>query len=418
MKDKLEINVTDHFVSQRRVHSLTDGPHVFEQFSASHRRLCRRVVAAILAAVMVSLLLTGCSPKPDDPRQESAIATNVTLTAAQRGHIRLYTVEPSGFRKAIETTGTVDFDHDQATTVLAPISGPVSRLLVSLGEEVKTGEPLAVVNSPDFASAISAYRKALATARITRQLADQDQELLQHDGVAPREAEQAKIDAANAEADRDAALQELRSLGVDGQTIKAIQGGQAVSRVRAMIRSPIAGTVVEKLVTPGQLLQAGSTPCFTVADLSRVWIMAHMFGPDLASISVGDPAEVETGIITNDFSGTVDNISALVDPDTRSVAVRVVAHNSGGFLKKQMYVRVIVRARAESRGLLVPVSAILRDEEDLPFVYVALSDGSFAQRRVTLGYRADDRYDITSGLQAGDRVVVEGGLFVQFLQNQ
>lgn len=418
MKDKSEINVADHTVSRRFLHSMTEGPCDLQSFRAPRRRLWPKVLWAILASIVVGLVLAGCSPKADDPQPQPAIATNVTLTAAQREHIQFYTVELSGFHKAVETTGTVDFDHDQATTVLAPISGPVTQLLVSLGEQVKAGEPLAVVDSPDFANAISAYRKALATARITRQLADQDQDLLQHDGVAPREAEQAKIDAANAEADRDAALQELRSLKVDRQTIKDIQDGEAVPRVRGMIRSPISGTVVEKLITPGQLLQAASTPCFTVADLSRVWIMAQVFGPDLGSIGVGDPVEVETGIATNNFSGKVDNISALVDPDTRSVAVRVVAGNPGGFLKKQMYVRVIIRARTESTGLLVPVSAILRDEEDLPFVYVALPDGSFARRRVMLGYRVDDRYDITSGLKAGDRVVVEGGLFVQFLQNQ
>lgn len=418
MKNKTEINVTRLGVRRRRMVSMTREPRGFRPIGGPSRRLCRRALAALPAAILAGLLLDGCSPKTDDPQPESTMASNITLTAAQQGHIQLYTLEPSGFHKAVETTGTVDFDHDQATTVLAPISGPVARMLVSLGERVKAGEQLAAVDSPDFANAISAYRKAIATARITRQLADQDQELLQHDGVAPREAQQARIDATNAEADRDAALQELRSLAVDEKTIEAIQDGKAVPQARGLIRSPIAGTVVEKSITPGQLLQAGSTPCFTVADLSRIWIIAQVFGSDLASIQVGDPVDVETGIGTNSLSGTVDNISALVDPDTRSVAVRVVADNPGELLKKRMYVRVIIRARAESNGLLVPVSAILRDEENLPFVYVALPDGSFARRRVTLGYRVDDRYDVTSGLQAGDRVVVEGGLFVQFLQNQ
>ena len=114
----------------------------------------------------------------------------------------------------------------------------------------------------------------------------------------------------------------------------------------------------------------------------------------------------------------MDNISALVDPDTRSVAVRVVADNPGNFLKKQMYVRVLIHARQESTGLLVPVSAILRDDENLPFVYVAQPDGSFARQHVTLGYRTGDQYDIADGLEAGDQIVVDGGLFVQFMQNQ
>jgi cobalt-zinc-cadmium efflux system membrane fusion protein len=185
-----------------------------------------------------------------------------------------------------------------------------------------------------------------------------------------------------------------------------------------MIRSPIAGTVVEKLITPGQLLSAGTTPCFTVADLSRVWVMTQVFGSDLASVSVGDPAVVETGIATNTFSGTVDNISAVVNPDTRSVLVRVVVENPGDFLKKQMYVHVRIESRQQSTGLLAPVSAVLRDDENLPFVYVAQADGSFARRHVTLGYRTGDQYDIAAGLQAGDQIVADGAIFIQFMQNQ
>jgi cobalt-zinc-cadmium efflux system membrane fusion protein len=298
------------------------------------------------------------------------------------------------------------------------MSGPVSRLLVSLGEQVKAEQPLAEVDSPDFATAISAYRKALGTVKITRQLAEQDQKLIGHNGITLREAEQAKVDAANAEADSEAALQQLVSLKVDPETIKAIQAGKLVARVPGMIRSPIAGTVVERPITPGELLDSGTTPCFTVADLSRVWVMAHLFGSDLGSVSVGDSAEVVTGNASEHFSGRVDNISALVDPDTRSVAVRVVVENPGGYLKKQAYVRVLIHSRTESAGLLVPVSGILRDDQNLPFVYVAQPNGSFGRQRVMLGYREGDRYEISSGLKAGERIVVEGGLFVQFLQNQ
>jgi cobalt-zinc-cadmium efflux system membrane fusion protein len=176
--------------------------------------------------------------------------------------------------------------------------------------------------------------------------------------------------------------------------------------------------VVEKLITPGELLQAGTTPCFTVADLSRVWVTAQVFGSDFASVSRGDPAEVVTDVVAKNFSGTVDNISALVNPDTRSVGVRVVVENPGDLLKKQMYVRVLIQVGKEGTGLMAPVSAILRDDEKLPFVYIARPHSSFARQHVTLGYRAGDQYEIVAGLQAGDKIVVEGGIFVQFMQNQ
>jgi cobalt-zinc-cadmium efflux system membrane fusion protein len=100
------------------------------------------------------------------------------------------------------------------------------------------------------------------------------------------------------------------------------------------------------------------------------------------------------------------------------VTARISVENPDGLLKKQMYVRVRIHSQQEQRGLLVPVSAILRDDENLPFVYVVQTDGSFAQRGVTLGYRSGDRYDITAGLQAGDRVVTDGAIFVRFMQTQ
>ncbi len=384
--------------------------------SAANRGFLR-VLALAVIALATAVSLSGCSDPSDRDAQAAAVTPgNVTLTKDQRQHIHLYTVAPSSFRTTVETTGVVDFDNDQATSVLAPFSGPVTRLLVSPGDHVRKGQPLALVDSPDFAAAIGAYRKALVTASNARRLAEVDKDLVQHEGVAQREAAQAQTDAASAEADRDAALQALVALNVDPAIIKNVQAGRPVARIEGTIRSPLSGTVVDKLITPGQLLQAGSTPCFTVADLSRVWVMAQLSAAELGAVSVGDPAEVETG--TGHLKGTVDNIAAVVNPDTRAVLARVAVENPQGLLKKQMYVRVRIQSRQPGRGLLVPVSAILRDDENLPFVYATQRDGSFARQHVTLGHRSGEQYVISDGLKAGDQVVVDGGIFVQFMQNQ
>ncbi len=373
--------------------------------------------STVLAALAAVLTFSGCASREDN-NPAMVTATNIKLTDAQRQNIQLYKVAPSRYRRTLETTAAVDFDNDQATSVLAPFSGPVSRLLVAQDDVVTKGQPLALVDSPDFATALSTYQKALATAKTNRRLADLDQDLVQHNGVSQREYEQAQTDAVNAEADRDAALRGLTSLNVAPETIEAVRQGKPVAVPEGIIRSPVAGTVVERLITPGQLLQAGSTTCFTIANLSRVWVMAQLFGSDLSAVSVGDPAEVVTGVDAHTLPGSVDKISALVDPDTRAVTVRVVVDNPKHALRKQMYVRVLIHSRDEITGILIPIPAVLRDDENLPYVYVAQPDGSFARSHVTLGSRVGDQYEAPEGLRDGDQIVVSGGLFVQFMQSQ
>jgi cobalt-zinc-cadmium efflux system membrane fusion protein len=371
-------------------------------------------LAALYLGGLALLTLGACGKSDNAPANPNG--SNVTLTADQRRNIKLTTVALGGFRKNVDTTGVVDFDNNQATAMLAPFSGTVSRLYVEPGAVVKKGDPLAAVVSPDYASAVSTYRKALVTAQNARKLADLDKDLLAHQGVSAREEEQAQTDAASAEADRDAGLQALQSLGVDPQVIRDTDDGKPTASGEGVIRAPVAGTVVEKLIQPGQLLQAGTTPVFTVADLSRVWVMAHIFDTDIGAVHLGDTASV-SGAGRN-LSGTVDNIAAEVDPNTRSVAVRVVVNNPGDFLKRQMYVQVGIQDRQATQGILIPVSAILRDDENLPYVYVLEGDGSFARAHVGLGYRSGDQYAISGGLRPGQQVVTDGALFLQFMQQQ
>jgi membrane fusion protein, heavy metal efflux system len=377
----------------------------------------RNETAALAAVLCGTALLCGCGTSAVKPETRTRPA-NLTLPPEQLARVKVETVASSSFRRSVETTGTVAFDADRATQVLAPMSGPVSRLLVPLGASVKVGQPLASVASPDFAAAVSGYRKAEAAARNTRRIADLDRELFRNDGIARRDLEQAETDAVSAEADRDAAVEQLRSLGLEEPALDDIRHGRPVAAAGGAIRSPVDGTVVERLITPGQLLQAGVTPCFTVADLSTVWVTANIFESTLPFVAVGDDAEVTTGASAEAFPGTVDYIAALVDPATRAIGVRIVTDNPKRMLKRDLYVNVSIHSKRDSTGLLLPVSAVLRDDENLPFVYVQNADTSFARRRVTLGAQVGERYEIREGLQAAERVVADGGLFMQFAQSQ
>ena len=369
-------------------------------------------------AVVLALGVASCSSSPDTENSATPVVANVRLTKAQRAHIQLYTVVPVGYRQTVQAPATVDFDNDQATSVVSPFTGPVTRILVALGQPVSKGQPLALVQSADYAAAVGAYRKAAVTAANARRLANADRDLAAHNGISAREAAQAQTDAASAEADRDAALQSLMAMGVDRGTVARALAGSPSAGAVGVIRAPVSGIVADKQITPGQLLQAGSTPAFTVANLSQVWVLAQIASSDLGSVGIGDAAQIDPGNGTGPFHGTVQNVSPSVDPNTRAVVARIVAPNPGDLLKKQMYVQVSIQAGRVSTGLLVPVSAVLRDDENLPFVYVAVADGSFARRHVTLGYRDAQNFDVTSGLQSGDRVVANGAIFLQFMQSQ
>jgi len=371
-----------------------------------------------LGTALVLALLAGCSSSPDEDNAATTSMANVRLTKAQLSHIQLYTVTPAGYRERVEAPGTVDFDNNQATSVVSPFTGPVTRIFVAVGQPVAKGQPLAAVASADLATAVAAYRKAAVAAANARRVASADRDLAAHNGISAREAAQAETDAASAEADRVAAVQALASMGVDRGAISRAMAGSPTAGPTGIIRAPVSGIVVDKQVTPGQLLQAGSSAAFTVANLSQMWVLAQVDPSDLGSIQVHDAAEIDPGNGTGPFHGTVDNVSASVDPDTRAVVARIIAPNPGGLLKKQMYVHVSIQSGRVSTGLLVPVAAVLRDDQNLPFVYVALPDGTFVRRQVTLGYRDAANYAVTSGLQSGDRIVANGAIFLQFMQSQ
>jgi membrane fusion protein, heavy metal efflux system len=360
----------------------------------------------LFAGLLALGLLAGCSSSADENSTTPAIP-NVRLTKAQRVHVELYTVVPVGYRQTVQAPGTVDFDNDQATSVVSPFTGPVTRIFVALGQHVVKGQPMAAVASADVANAVAAYRKAAVAAANARRVAAADRDLAAHNGISEREAAQAETDAASAEADRVAALQALQSLGAS-----------PASGLNGIIRAPVSGVIADKTVTPGQLLQAGSSTAFTVANLSQVWVLAQLAPDDLSKVGFGDAATINPGNGTGPFHGTVQNIGSTVDPNTRAIVARIVAPNPGDLLKKQMYVDVAIQSGRVSTGLLVPVSAVLHDDENLPFVYIALPDGSFARRHVTLGYRDSQNYDVTSGLASGDRIVSNGALFLQFMQSQ
>ena len=374
-----------------------------------------RISLATLAAAVV--LAAGCSS------HESAYGdttinkpSDLTVTPEQRQRIHLVTVQPVSFRPMIEATGTVAFNGDRSTQVLSPVSGPATRVIGTPGMVVHRGDPLAYVSSPDFATAVADYRKAQSAYRNAKRIAVRDSALFANDALARAELEQAQTDLAAADADVDAAVESMRALGVDEAQIEDVKQGKTTA-IAAIVRAPIDGTIVEKLIAQGQLLQAGSTACFTIADLGTMWVLANVFANDLPDVAVGQSADVITDVARAPIPGRVDYIASLADPGTKAVQVRILAPNNNQVLRRDMFVRVQIKSSTEHRGILVPLSSVLRDEQSLPFVFVAVGNG-FGRRRITLGTCVGDQYEVSAGLAPGDQVVAEGALFLQFAETQ
>jgi len=147
-------------------------------------------------------------------------------------------------------------------------------------------------------------------------------------------------------------------------------------------------------------------------------VFASVYGADIGLVSAGERVDVIVEGAAKPVEGRVDYVAPIVDPGTKATSVRVVAQNPGQLLKRDLFVRVVIHSVNDLSGILVPSAAVLRDDDNLPFVLIAGADGSFLRRRVTLGHRMGDKYEIATGVAVGEKVVGEGALFIQFAESQ
>jgi cobalt-zinc-cadmium efflux system membrane fusion protein len=332
----------------------------------------------------------------------------------QRARLRVSPVRRATWTVTVATTGTVDWDADHTTQAIAQVSGPISRILVDMGSRVAAADPLLYVSSPDVTNAISTYRKARNHEALARRIVRRNRELLDRGAIPGKDLESSEADYNDAMTDVQNSLRALQIFGITKQEIDlAEKQGVAISPELA-VRSPIGGVVVQKLVSPGQLVQAGNTACFMISDVSTVWVQGHIFDHDLPFVRPGDLVEETNPAFARRFSGKVAYIGAFVDPATRTTPVRIVTENREGLLKKDMFVNLVIRTGVRHGILVVPVSAVLRDAQNEPLVYVEAEPGKFAQRRVIVGAQQDGAVEIRAGLKEGEPVVSEGSLFIQF----
>jgi cobalt-zinc-cadmium efflux system membrane fusion protein len=373
-----------------------------------------------LILVTLGLTVAACSHTASTdsatPQTPAAAATNgyFTVPEAQRSHLEIVAAHTADFQTTIRATGTVDWDNDHTTQAISQVNGPITRLMADLGTHVKAGDPLLYVASSDIATAVSAYRKAKNRLDQAQRTLDRNKDLLAHKAIAQRDLDDSQADYNDAATDLATSLQSLRILGVTDADLKDAESQTGAVRSELPMRSPIDGVVVQKLVFPGQVIQAATTQAFTISDISSVWVQAHVYDKDLSTIKVGDTAEIRTSAFPDVFHGRVTSVGDLLDPATRTTLVRIVTANPKGLLKKDLFVDVSIAGPSRRQVLVVPTTAILYDEQNLPFVYVDAGQGRFLQRIVSIGAQQGSDTEIVTGLKADERVVGQGSLFLQF----
>jgi cobalt-zinc-cadmium efflux system membrane fusion protein len=371
----------------------------------------------IAAGVLLVGALAGCGGRQANEmtsfsaqQSKSATPELFTIPQDQMSHVQVVIVEPQKLTRTLRLTGSVAYNAFKTTPVITQVGGPVSRILVVPGEKVKQGQPMLQVTSPDYSQLLDTYLKAREAFRVADKNYARAQDLYQHNAISERDLLQAESDRNQAQADLNASEQAMKILGIKNPDDLA----KAPSSAEIPVIAPIGGEVVERLVSPGQVMQAGQTQAFTISDMSAVWVLANVYQNDLSSVRVGDDVVVQTDAYPQTFLGRISYISAALDSNTRTLQARIVVDNPGEKLKKDMYCTVTVTAGAISNAIAVPDSAVLRDDENQPFVYVAAGANQFARRQVTIGQSQNGGTQILSGISAGDRVVGDGSLFLQF----
>ena len=305
-----------------------------------------------------------------------------------------------------EVTGRVTFDEERVSRVASPVSGRVVELLARPGGRGEEGQPLLAIASPDAEAALSDLTAAEADERLAQKSLDRARRLYADQAIPHKDVLAAESDAVKATAVLARVRTRIEVLGL-------AERRDAAARARFALRAPIAGVVVERPAQLGMEVRADScTPLVTVADLSRLWVLADVYERDLGLVAKGERAEVRVPAYPSQvFAGQVTNIGEVVDPVTRTVKVRIEVSNPQAQLKPEMFARVALLGGRRAATLSVPEGAVLSDGQ--ANAVIVAESGVLREASHRGGTGAGGRVRVLAGLREGEQVVVDGGLFLK-----
>jgi len=361
-----------------------------------------------LLILLLSALLAACG---DKPQPEAAKAERdplaITADAELAARLEVAALGISEVRELLRVPGRIEADENRMARVGAPVNGRITDLQATVGQDVKRGSVLATINSTELSSAQLGFLKAQSQRELAARSAARAKQLFEADVIGTAELQRRQSKLTMAEAEVGAAADQLKVLGMSTAAVNRLAETRSINSL-AQIVATVSGTVIERKVTEGQVVQPAD-PVFLVADLSSVWVVAEIPEQNAGSIRVGEEVAVELAALPGrTVNGRLTFVSPVVNSQTRTVQVRLDLPNPRREYKPDMLASVLIQGKPQQR-LTVPNDAVVR-EDNKDFVFMRTGENGYKLRAVQLGMEHKGRRVVESGVREGEMVVI-GGAF-------
>jgi membrane fusion protein, heavy metal efflux system len=390
-------------------------------------------VIGVALLALAGAALFGFMHSDGAPKQNSDISSQsrkgsgrYTPTPAEWASLTVEPVTQHDFRAEHVTEGKIAVDEDRSTPVFSPYAGRVMRLLAKPGDVVTQGQPLFVIEAADtvqaqndFIAAMTGLNKAKSALDLAQLQDTRAKDLFEGKAVPLKDYQQSQATLIQAQNDMrssqtalEAARNKLKILGLSEDAIAAFQDKGRIDP-NTTIFSPIAGTVVQRKIGPGQYISAGaSDPVFVIGDLSTVWLTAFVRETDAAMVSAGQQVAFNVlALPGRPLTAKIDYVAAAIDPNTRRLLARATVDNKDGLLKPEMFANVTIYSAGDHPAVGVPKQALIY-EGDQVRVWVAHEDKSIELRQIKTGLINGDLVEVQGNLKPGDQIVTKGSLFI------
>src|SRR5436190_3610652 len=385
-------------------------------------------VLALAAAALYGLVhISGATQQNSEVSSQSRKGLQrYTPTPAEWASLTIQPVSERAFRAEHVTEGKIAIDEDRSTPVFSPYAGRVTKLLVKPGDRVVKGQPLFVIEAADnvqaqndFIAAMAAMNKAKSALDLAQLQGTRAKDLFEGKAVPLKDYQQSQATLIQAENDMrssqtamEAARNKLRILGLTDEDIATFQEKRRINP-ETTIFAPIAGTVVQRKIGPGQYVNAGaSDPVYVIGDLSTVWMTAFVRESDCASVAVGQ--EVTFNVLAlpgRPLSAQLNYVATAIDPATRRLLVRATIDNKDGMLKPEMFANVTIYSASDHPAVGVPKQALIY-EGDQVRIWVAHPDKTIELRQIKPGLTNGDLVEVVGNLKPREQIVTKGSLFI------